>query len=280
MSGAASNHVAARVAAAEVAPLACADVSVELGGRDVLRGVTLALQPGWTAVVGPNGAGKSTLLRCLAGLLPPAAGSVLLAGRELNQWSPRERARQLAWLAQQAEASGELSVRDVVQLGRLPHLGLFGVPGPADRDAVERAMAQTECAAWQHRRLSELSGGERQRVLLARALAVEAPVLLLDEPTTHLDPPHQVALVRLLAQLGRSGANTVVSVLHDLPLALAADQLVVLAAGQVRAAGARDDPKVHAALVEVFGGAVRIERIGSRWVALPHLDGESVVRQE
>ncbi|MEX8517147.1 MAG: ABC transporter ATP-binding protein [Leptothrix sp. (in: b-proteobacteria)] len=254
--------------------LSCAAVQLALGGRPVLRGVTLALQPGWTAVVGPNGAGKSTLLRVLAGLLTPAAGTVWLAGRDIARWSPHERACQLAWLAQQAEASGELSVRDVVQLGRLPHLGLLGVPGPLDLAAVQQAMEQTECADWPQRRLAELSGGERQRVLLARALAVEAPVLLLDEPTTHLDPPHQVALVRLMMRLGRPGAaqRTVVSVLHDLPLALAADHLVVLADGQVRAAGSRDDPKVHAALVEVFGGAVRIERIGERWVALPHLD--------
>ncbi|MFM2057430.1 MAG: hypothetical protein RLY71_1815 [Pseudomonadota bacterium] len=250
--------------------LRCRDVQVRLGDRPVLHAVTLALQPGWTAVVGPNGAGKSTLLRVLAGLLAPDAGTVELAGRPIHQWRPAERARRLAWLAQQAEASGELSVHDIVMLGRLPHLGLFGSSGPADRAAVERAMQQTECSDWPQRRLAELSGGERQRVLLARALAVEAPVLLLDEPTTHLDPPHQVALVRLMMRLGRT--STVVSVLHDLPLALAADQLVVLAAGRVRAAGSRDDPAVHAALIEVFGGALRIERIGPHWVALPQLE--------
>jgi iron complex transport system ATP-binding protein len=254
--------------------LACRDIAVELGGRAVLRGVSLSLPPGWTAVVGPNGAGKSTLLRVLAGLLRPQAGAVELAGRPLAHWPAPERARRLAWLAQQAEASGELSVRDVVMLGRLPHLGLLGTPGPADRAAVELAMAQTECLDWQHRRLSALSGGERQRVLLARALAVQAPVLLLDEPTTHLDPPHQVALVRLMMQLGhaRGTERRIVSVLHDLPLALAADHLIVLAQGQVRAAGRRDDPTVHAALIEVFGGALRIERIGTRWVALPDLE--------
>jgi iron complex transport system ATP-binding protein len=247
-------------------------LQVRLGDRPVLHGITLDFPPGWTAIVGPNGAGKSTLLRALAGLQPLHAGEVTLAGRPLSQWSARDRARQLAWLAQQAESSGELTVRDVVHLGRLPQLGLFATPGPQDEAIVQQAMRDTECQPWQHRRLSELSGGERQRVFLARALAVRAPVLLLDEPTTHLDPPHQVALVRLMRQTARLGrTQVVVSVLHDLSLALAADRLVVLEAGAVRAVGGCDDPAVQRVLVEVFGGAIRIEHVGGQWVALPQL---------
>jgi iron complex transport system ATP-binding protein len=253
--------------------LSARGLQVRLGERLVLRGIELALGRGWTAIVGPNGAGKSTLLRCLAGLLAPAAGGVELAGRAIGDWSARERARRLAWLSQRSEAGGDLTVRDVVQLGRLPHFGLFGVPGAADEAIVEQAMADTECGHWQHRRLGELSGGECQRVLLARALAVQAEVLLLDEPTTHLDAPHQVALVKLLERLGHRG--TVVSVLHDLPLALAADRLVVLADGQVQAQGPRDDPAVHAALERVFGGAIRIVAIDGRWMALPNLGPEA-----
>ncbi|PXW93278.1 iron complex transport system ATP-binding protein [Sphaerotilus hippei] len=252
--------------------LQASGLQVQLGGRRVLHGLDLSFAPGWTAIVGPNGAGKSTLLRALAGLQPLQAGEVRLAGRPLSGWRPRERARQLAWMAQQGEASGELTVRDVVHLGRLPQLGLLASPGPQDEAIVQQAMADTECQGWQHRRLSELSGGERQRVLLARALAVQAPVLLLDEPTTHLDPPHQIALVRLMMRLGRRG--TVISVLHDLNLALAADQLVVLAQGDVRAIGASDDPWVHRALVEVFGGAIRIQRVGEQWLAVPRLGSE------
>lgn len=244
-------------------------VRVRLGGRLVLRDIDLALDDGWTAIVGPNGAGKSTLLRTLAGLQAPQSGEVRLEGRPIAQWPVRERARRLAWLAQQGEASGELSVRDVVHLGRLPHLGLFAAPGPHDEAIVQQAMQDTECADWPHRRLAALSGGERQRVLLARALAVQAPVLLLDEPTSHLDPPHQVALVRQMARLGRTQA--VVSVLHDLSLALAADRLVVMAAGQLRAVGPPDDTALQRVLVEVFGGAIRIERAGEQWVALPQL---------
>jgi len=217
------------------------DVCVRLGDTLALDGASFVPPPGWTAIVGPNGAGKSTLLRVLAGL------------------------------AQQSESSGELTVREVVHLGRLPHLGLFTAPGIEDEAAVDQAMAATECAAWQQRRLHELSGGERQRVLLARALAVMAPILLLDEPTTHLDPPHQVALVRLLQREARAG-RTVVSVLHDLSLALMADRLVVMDRGRIRAQGARDDPALHAAFVDVFGGAIRIERVGDRWITVPQLE--------
>ena len=246
-------------------------VSVKLGSTQALHDVSFTPRPGWTAIVGPNGAGKSTLLRVLAGLQSPDAGSVMLHGRALASVAPRERAQQLAWLAQQGEASGELTAREVVQLGRLPRLGLFGAPSADDAARVDQAMRDAGCTAWADRRLHELSGGERQRVLLARALAVEAQWLLLDEPTTHLDPQHQVALVRLLQRLAGAGCS-VVSVLHDLSLALAADRIVVMAAGQIRAEGPRDDPALHAAFIAVFGGALRIERVGAHWVTIPQLE--------
>jgi iron complex transport system ATP-binding protein len=245
-------------------------VSVALGSTQALREVSLAFAPGWTAIVGPNGAGKSTLLRVLAGLQPVDAGTVDFDERPLAAMRARERATRIAWLAQQGDASGELSVRQVVHLGRLARLGLFTAPSALDEARVDAAMQEAECAAWQQRRLHELSGGERQRVLLARALAVDAPWLLLDEPTTHLDPPHQVALVRLVRRQVDAG-TTVVSVLHDLSLALLADTLVVMQGGRVRAQGTRDDPQLHAALREVFDDAIRIERFGSRWIAIPHV---------
>ncbi|MBB5204847.1 iron complex transport system ATP-binding protein [Inhella inkyongensis] len=231
---------------------------IALGGRAVLRGVDLQIEAGWTAIVGPNGAGKSTLLRALAGLLSPQQGSVHLQGREMREWTAPQRARYLAWMAQQGETSGELSVRETVELGRIAHLGLGGVPGAQCRAVVEQAMQRCECSDWSARRLNELSGGERQRVLLARALATEAPLLLLDEPTTHLDAPHQVALARLFRQLAREGRG-VVSVLHDLGLALQADQLIVIEAGRVRAAGHPADPALQRALEAVFGQAIRVQ---------------------
>lgn len=252
--------------------LAARSLVVQLGGRRVIDGVSLALRAGqWTAIVGPNGAGKSTLLSLLAGLRKPDAGTVELAGQALAAWTPRARAQRLSWLSQQGEADGDLSARDVVRLGRLPHHGLFGAVTAEDECAVDAAMAETESLPFAHRRLSELSGGERQRVLLARALAVQAPVLLLDEPTTHLDAPHQRALVRSLVARAHAGI-AVAAVLHDLTLALAADRIVVLAAGRVRADGAPDNPQVRRTLVDVFDGALSIERIGNaRWAAVPSL---------
>ena len=246
-------------------------ISVSLGGARVLDGVSLDVQPGWTAIVGPNGAGKSTLLRVLSGLRRPDGGEVRLDGRPLEEWAPLERARRIAWLTQQGSTTGDLTAREIVLLGRLPHLGVVGTPGAADEAAADRAMDQAECAVWRDRRPQQLSGGEQQRVLLARALAVEAPLLLLDEPTTHLDPPHQASLARLFRRRAAAG-TTIVSVLHDLSLALVADRLVLLDRGRVRAEGAAGDPALHAALVDVFAGAIRIERFGGRWVSLPHLD--------
>ena len=251
--------------------LRAAGICVSLGGTRVLDDVSVDVQPGWTAIVGPNGAGKSTLLRVLAGLRAPDAGQVLLDDTALSTLPPRERARRIAWLAQQGDAVGDLTAREIVLLGRLPHVGLVSSPSAADEAAADRAMEDAACTPWRDRRPQELSGGERQRVLLARALAVESPFLLLDEPTTHLDPPHQAALARLLRRRV-SADTTVVSVLHDLSLALVADRLLLLDRGRVRAEGPSDDPALHAALIDVFEGAIRIERAGARFIAFPHLE--------
>ncbi len=256
-------------------PLQADDLLLHLGAQRVLNGLSLAARASeWLAIVGPNGAGKSTLLSVLAGLLKPEAGRVVLQGRALADWPAQARAQQLAWLSQQGEAEGDIAVRDVVRLGRLPRHGLFGAPDARDEAAVDAALAETECEAYAARRLSALSGGERQRVLLARALAVEAPVLLLDEPTTHLDAPHQRALCRSL-QARASAGVAVVTVLHDLNLALAADRIVVMQKGCVVADGPPADARLQAALAEVFDHAFSIEAVQlagrARWVAVPAL---------
>ena len=253
--------------------LAAREVSLRLGARTVLHGVSLAWPAGqWTAVIGPNGAGKSSLLSLLAGLREPTTGEVLLRGRRLADWEARERARRLAWLAQQGGADAEIAARDVVRLGRLPRHGLLGAPDARDEAAVDRAMAETESGLFARRRLRQLSGGERQRVLLARALAVESEVLLLDEPTAHLDAPHQRALLAGLAARARAGV-AVVTVLHDLTQALAAGRVVLLQDGRVRADGPPGEASLHRAIEEVFQGAFAIQpvEVGGqrRWVAVP-----------
>jgi iron complex transport system ATP-binding protein len=255
------------------AVLRAESLGLSRGGQRALDGVSLALKAGeWAAVVGPNGSGKSTLLSVLAGLLSPDAGNVFLHDRPLADWPAAERARELAWLAQAGPADGEIAVRDLVRLGRLPRHGLFGRTDATDDAAVDAALDETAATAFADRRVSELSGGERQRVLLARVWASPARVLLLDEPTTHLDAPHQQGLLRQLRARAGAGA-CIATVLHDLTHALAADRLLVMARGRLVADGAPADPAVQRAVVAVFDGAFTIESVttaqGPRWVAVP-----------
>lgn len=243
---------------------------VSLGGVEVLHGIELALPRGtWTSVVGPNGAGKSTLLRALAGLLPHA-GQVELLGRPWPQWSARERARAMAWLAQSGAGDGaadDLTSYDIAMLGRLPHQRWLAAPSAADRAAVERALRRTQAWDWRDRPIGQLSGGERQRVLLARALAVEAAVLLMDEPLANLDPPHQADWLATARELAAAGC-AVVSVLHELHAALAADALVVMAAGRIAHHGPAADPATHRALEAVFDHRVAVHEVAGEFVAL------------
>lgn len=245
-------------------------LSVSLGGRAVLRDLGLRIAAGrWTSIVGPNGAGKSTLLRALAGMAQ-AEGQVRLFGRALGAWSGRERARALAWLGQDQAVSPDLSVYDVAMLGRLPHQSWLGAASAQDHAAVELALRQTQSWDWRGRSLGRLSGGERQRVLLARALAVQARVLLMDEPLAHLDPPHQADWVQCVQQLVARG-TTVVSVLHELSLALQAQELVVLAPGRVLHQGGCADAASHAALEQVFAQRIQVRALDGQWVVLPRL---------
>ncbi len=242
-----------------------------LGDVEVLHSLSLQLPRGrWTSVVGPNGAGKSTLLRVLAGLLPAHAGTVKLDGRALTQWPRRERARHLAWLGQNQGAGEDLRVYDVAMLGRLPHQPWLGAPSAADHAAVEQALRATQAWDWRERALGALSGGERQRVLLARALAVQAQVLLMDEPLANLDPPHQADWLQLVRGLVDSG-HTVISVLHEIGLALHADEVLVMAGGRVQHQGASGDTATHAALEAVFEHRIHIQSVAGQWAALPRL---------
>ncbi|MDP3759299.1 MAG: ABC transporter ATP-binding protein [Ramlibacter sp.] len=242
---------------------------VTLGGTEVLHGVDLALPAGrWTTVVGPNGAGKSTLLKALSQLLPHH-GHVRMLDRDAAAWSHRERARTLAWLGQNEGGAEDLLAQDVVMLGRLPHQPWLGAASAQDHAAVQAAMQETQCWEWRRRSLGSLSGGERQRVLLARALAVQAPLLLMDEPLANLDPPHQSDWLRIVRRHVERG-GTALSVLHEITMALHADEMVVMDAGKVVHQGRCSDAATHRALEEVFQRRIGIHSLAGQWVALPN----------
>ena len=251
------------------AALSATDLRVELGGTEVLRGIELDLPTGrWTAIVGPNGAGKTTLLKALAQLLP-YQGRVRMLGRDARAWGHRERARALAWLGQHEGGADDLLARDVVMLGRLPHQDWLGAASAQDNAAVEAAMRETQSWDWRERALGSLSGGERQRVLLARALAVKAQLLVMDEPLANLDPPHQSDWLRIV-RAHVQGGGTALSVLHELTMALHADEMVVMSAGRVVHQGACADSATHRALEQVFDRRVTVHSLADQWVALPN----------
>lgn len=249
--------------------LVARDLSVSLAGRHVVRHASVALKGGeLVGVLGPNGAGKSTLVRALLGLVP-SAGEVLLDGATLRRLSRQQIARQIAYLPQGQTLHWPLSVERLVALGRLPHLGPLSRLAEQDRAAVSRAMALAEVGHLAARIVTELSGGERARVLLARALAVEAPALIADEPLASLDPEHQLHGMELLRARARAG-GLVIAVLHDLGIAARfCDRLVVLAEGQVVADGAPADVLTAQLLAEVYrvrarfsdGTIVPVERL-------------------
>ncbi len=240
------------------------------GTRRVLQGVDLELGPGaLTALVGPNGAGKSTLLRALAGLLRPTAGSVRFDGREVGALPRRELAGRIAVVPQSFDTLFPFTVREIVSLGRSARLPLFARPAVADARAVERALHELELGTLADRRIDSLSGGERQRAVLAMALAQESEVLLLDEPTVHLDPGHQRSTVLLVRALARARGLILVTVLHDLNLAALADRIVALVDGAVAADG--PPPAVLAAgpVERIFGPGLRVALVDGRPVVIP-----------
>jgi ABC-type cobalamin/Fe3+-siderophores transport system ATPase subunit len=247
--------------------LSARGIRAQLGNTLALDGLDIDIAVGrWTSIVGPNGAGKSTLLKVLAGLIAHH-GVVHLHGQSMADWPARDRARQLAWLGQSEGAGDDLTVWEVALLGRLPHQAWLSKPNAKDHSAVEQALRQTQAWDWRQRTLGQLSGGERQRVLLARALSVQASVLLMDEPLVNLDPPHQADWLQIVRALVAQG-TTVVSVLHEISMALNADNIVVMAKGRITHQGACSDAASHRALEQTFDRRIAIHGVQDQWVAL------------
>jgi iron complex transport system ATP-binding protein len=244
--------------------IAASGLTLRIGGREVLREVSFALHAGeFACLLGPNGAGKTTLLRILAGVLAPTAGRVEV---------PTPTAGRIAYLVQNDALPDDFFARDVVRLGRLPHRGLWRGTTKADEDAVERAMAETSTTGLGDRRVGSLSGGERQRVALARALAQEPHILLLDEPTSHLDVAHRSELFSLLRARAAEGVATL-AVVHDVAFASHAPRAVLLERGRVLVDGPTRDVLSAPVLERAFG--LRFDALrgdDGRVVFVPSLD--------
>jgi iron complex transport system ATP-binding protein len=241
-----------------VSAIALESVAVELGGRRVVDDVSAAVAPGeWVTLIGPNGAGKSTLLRAVAGLVG-FEGSITVGGDPVRSLGRRQLARRLAFVPQSPLLPPEMRVREYVLLGRTPYIGTFGGESRADHAAAARALARLDLDGLAERPLRTLSGGEQQRAVLARALAQEAPLLLLDEPTTSLDIGRQQQVLELVADL-RDGELTVVSAMHELTLASQfGDRLLLLSGGRLVASGEPADIATEELIARHYGAAVRV----------------------
>jgi cobalamin transport system ATP-binding protein len=245
-------------------------LDVALDGRPVLSGVSLRVKAGsWLAVIGPNGAGKSTLLRAIVGLLP-YDGDIVIDDKPVRSLRTRQRARLVAYAPQSPVLPPDMTVFDYTLLGRSPYIPHLGRESGRDRDVAGEVLERLDLAGLARRPVGHLSGGERQRVVLARALAQQTPVLLLDEPTTALDLGHQQQVMELVDRLRLADGLTVVTTLHDLSLAgQYADTLLLLSAGRVAAAGTAGEVLTEQTVATHFDARVRVT---------PGSDGRPVMR--
>ncbi|WP_020180397.1 ABC transporter ATP-binding protein [Methylopila sp. M107] len=246
-------------------------------GRRVGSGIALAVRPGETlCLLGPNGSGKTTLFKTLFGLLPPQAGRVTFLGEDMARWSRKKLAQTVAYVPQAHAAFFPFLVRDVVLMGRAARVGLFQQPAAQDRVAAEEAMNSLGVLAFAERPYSELSGGERQLVLIARALAQEPKVLVMDEPTASLDLGNETRVLERVRSLARQGLGVVLST-HDPDHAfVAADRVALMADGGILALGTPDETITPDNLMRLYGVAVSVvyvAELGRRIVA-PSLRAE------
>jgi iron complex transport system ATP-binding protein len=236
------------------------ELCVAYATKLALEGVSLSTHPGEIlAVIGPNGAGKSTLIRAISGVIPIRSGAIHVAGKNLAHLSSNQRARFLAVVPQARNLPAAFTVYQTVLLGRTPYLGWLGQASPLDHARVRLALERTQALDLAERRVGELSGGEQQRVLLARALAQDTSVLLLDEPTTHLDLQHQSSLLNLVCQLASQQNLAVLMVLHDLNLVgLYADRVALLVQGKLAALGEPHEVLTESNLTAVYHVPVQV----------------------
>jgi iron complex transport system ATP-binding protein len=253
-----------------VSAIELADVTVVLGGRPVVDRVDAAVAEGeWLALIGPNGAGKTTLLRAIARLVP-YAGSIALEGRVISEMPRAELSRMLAVVPQEPSTPPWMTVAEYVLLGRTPHLGALAKEGRRDRDAAARALARLDLLDFRKRRLGTLSGGERQRVVVARALAQEARIVLLDEPTASLDIGHQQQALDLLDALREESGLTLVAAMHDLTLAAQyADRMVLLDGGRVAVDGVPRDVLTEETIARHYGASIDVVPVDGRVAVIP-----------
>ena len=246
------------------------DVSVSLGGARVVDGVSASVVAGeWLALIGPNGAGKTTLLRAVARLLP-YSGSISLDGRPTGALGRAELSRLLAVVPQEPSTPPWMTVAEYVLLGRTPHLAMLAREGARDREIAARALARLDLLRYHDRRLGTLSGGEKQRVVVARALAQEARIVLLDEPTASLDIGHQQQALELLDVLRAESGLTLVTAMHDLTLAAQyADRMLLLDGGRIAAAGPPADVLTEALVAGHYGAEVDVVPVGDRIAVVP-----------
>jgi iron complex transport system ATP-binding protein len=231
-------------------------------GRTFLHDISLEIQPGdFYGVIGPNGAGKSTLLKTLTGILKPFRGRVTLFGKDIARVSPREIASRIAVIPQEVSPLFPFTAREIVAMGRHPHIPRFRRQRPADFEAMELAMRETDTASLADRYVDELSGGERQRVIIARAMCQQPEALLLDEPTSHLDINHQIEIFELLADLNRKKSVAIFLISQDLNLcAEYCRELILIKDGRIHRRGNPREILTREMVKEVFGADVSILR--------------------
>jgi iron complex transport system ATP-binding protein len=236
------------------------NLTVAYHGRPVLKNITFGMQKGEIlALVGPNGSGKSTLIRALSGILPVSSGTIHLSGRLMSGFGPAERARQIAVVPQGIQLPPAFTALETVLFGRTPYLNFLGQLSADDERIARDSLERVDALSLAERRVGELSGGEQQRVLLARALAQCTPILLLDEPTSHLDLQHQMTLMELVYKLARECELTVLVALHDLNLAARyAERIALLENGELRFIGTPAEILTEETLSRVYGWPVQV----------------------